>query len=267
MYCVAVRSGRTAQAARNISCSRTASARCTTGSSRGRVADLPHRREASTGTKTKITPSSSCWRLTASTICTTARTGRHRRPVSRQFEECGPHQRVEPEREIVRRPGHVRDGREPERDRDDHEGSTRCPLRRRITAGADLDPLIPHWNRGRFLQEATRAEEGARRKNRQRQRLPAVGCGGSGLSVSVVQMTRTGHQPAPTGGIAGVNDTVQIVENWSRILGRVKNWEPPQQIRRAGHLDIAVERVEDVASADGCVTTISWPAPQVLRST
>jgi len=48
-----------------------------------------------------------------------------------------------------------------------------------------------------------------------------------------------------------VNDTVQIVENWSRILGRVENWEPPRKSGEPGTLTIAVERVEDVASADG----------------
>jgi len=48
-----------------------------------------------------------------------------------------------------------------------------------------------------------------------------------------------------------VNDTVQIVENWSRILGRVENWEPPRKSGGPGTLTIAVERVEDVASSDG----------------
>ena len=45
----------------------------------------------------------------------------------------------------------------------------------------------------------------------------------------------------PLGGIAGVNDTVQIVENW----------EPPRKSGGPGTLTIAVERVEDVRSSDG----------------
>ncbi len=104
--------------------------------------------------------------------------GRYRRPVSRQFEECGPHQRVETEREIVRRPGHVRDGREPERDRDEHEGSTRCPLRRRITAGAEPRPAHPALELRPASSRKPRArEEGAREKTGKDSDCPDVGRG------------------------------------------------------------------------------------------
>lgn len=51
--------------------------------------------------------------------------------------------------------------------------------------------------------------------------------------------------------IAGVDDKVQIVENWSRIRGRVEDWKPPRKSGEPGTLTIAVERVEDVASSDG----------------
>jgi hypothetical protein len=44
---------------------------------------------------------------------------------------------------------------------------------------------------------------------------------------------------------------VQIVENWSRIRGRVEEWNPPRKSGEPGTLTIAVERVEDVASPDG----------------
>jgi hypothetical protein len=44
---------------------------------------------------------------------------------------------------------------------------------------------------------------------------------------------------------------VQIVENWSRIRGRVEEWKPPRKSGEPGTLTIAVERVEDVASPDG----------------
>ena len=44
---------------------------------------------------------------------------------------------------------------------------------------------------------------------------------------------------------------MQIVENWSRIRGRIEAWQPPRQSGDPGTLTIAVERVEDVASPDG----------------
>lgn len=44
---------------------------------------------------------------------------------------------------------------------------------------------------------------------------------------------------------------VQIVENWSRIRGRVEEWKAPLKSGDPGTLTIAVERVEDVASPDG----------------
>jgi len=49
----------------------------------------------------------------------------------------------------------------------------------------------------------------------------------------------------------GVGDTVQVVENWSRIRGRVEDWKPPRKSGDPGTLTIAVERVEDVALPDG----------------
>ena len=44
---------------------------------------------------------------------------------------------------------------------------------------------------------------------------------------------------------------MQIVENWSRIRGRVEGWKPPRKPGDSGTLTISVERVEDVASPDG----------------
>jgi hypothetical protein len=44
---------------------------------------------------------------------------------------------------------------------------------------------------------------------------------------------------------------VQIVENWSRIRGRVDAWEPPREAGQPGTLTVAVDRVEDVAGPDG----------------
>jgi hypothetical protein len=42
-----------------------------------------------------------------------------------------------------------------------------------------------------------------------------------------------------------------IAENWSRLRGRVEAWEPPQKAGDPGTLTIAVDRVDDVAAADG----------------
>jgi hypothetical protein len=44
---------------------------------------------------------------------------------------------------------------------------------------------------------------------------------------------------------------VQIIENWSRIRGRVEGWQPPRSPGDAGTLTIAVDDVENVAAADG----------------
>jgi hypothetical protein len=44
---------------------------------------------------------------------------------------------------------------------------------------------------------------------------------------------------------------VQIVENWSRIRGRIKSWRPPRKPGESGTLTIAVDDVENVASRDG----------------
>lgn len=44
---------------------------------------------------------------------------------------------------------------------------------------------------------------------------------------------------------------MQIAENWSRIRGRVEGWQPPERPGGHGTLRVAVDRVEDVVSADG----------------
>ena len=44
---------------------------------------------------------------------------------------------------------------------------------------------------------------------------------------------------------------MQIAENWSRIRGRVEQWQPPRKAGDPGTLTIVVERVDDVASPDG----------------
>jgi len=44
---------------------------------------------------------------------------------------------------------------------------------------------------------------------------------------------------------------VQIVENWSRIHGRVESWQPPRKAGEPGTLTIVVDGVDDVASPDG----------------
>jgi hypothetical protein len=44
---------------------------------------------------------------------------------------------------------------------------------------------------------------------------------------------------------------VQIVENWSRIAGRVEGWEPPAQPDTPGTLIVRVERIGEVASQAG----------------
>lgn len=44
---------------------------------------------------------------------------------------------------------------------------------------------------------------------------------------------------------------MRIIENWSRIRGRVEAWQPPRKAGDPGTLTLAVERVDDVASPDG----------------
>ena len=44
---------------------------------------------------------------------------------------------------------------------------------------------------------------------------------------------------------------VEIVENWSRISGRVEIWEPPAAPDAAGTLAVSVDRVETVARDSG----------------
>jgi hypothetical protein len=51
--------------------------------------------------------------------------------------------------------------------------------------------------------------------------------------------------------MAAAGDSVPIVENWSRIRGRVEAWQPPRKPGDAGTLTIAVQRVEDLRAPDG----------------
>lgn len=44
---------------------------------------------------------------------------------------------------------------------------------------------------------------------------------------------------------------MQIAENWSRLRGRVEAWDPPKKAGDPGTLTIVVDRVDDVAAADG----------------
>jgi hypothetical protein len=44
---------------------------------------------------------------------------------------------------------------------------------------------------------------------------------------------------------------VQIIENWSRIQGRVEAWEPPSREGEPGTLTLTVEQVDGVTSSDG----------------
>ena len=44
---------------------------------------------------------------------------------------------------------------------------------------------------------------------------------------------------------------MQIAENWSRIRGRVEDWQPPGKAGESGTLTLAVEHVEEVATRDG----------------
>ena len=48
-----------------------------------------------------------------------------------------------------------------------------------------------------------------------------------------------------------MDDRVQIVENWSRIHGRVEAWQPPRKAGEPGTLTLVVERVDDVALPNG----------------
>jgi hypothetical protein len=51
--------------------------------------------------------------------------------------------------------------------------------------------------------------------------------------------------------MAAVGERVPIVENWSRIRGRVEAWQPPRKAGDSGTLTIAVQRVEDLSAPDG----------------
>ena len=84
---------------------------------------------------------------------------RSRRPVSRELEERHADERVQPEREIVRRRGHMRDGHEHQRDRGEHDGAARGQVQRRIGACSELD------SKGR--RAAQRAAPSARKRRRQ----------------------------------------------------------------------------------------------------
>ena len=44
---------------------------------------------------------------------------------------------------------------------------------------------------------------------------------------------------------------VQIVENWSRIAGRVEAWKPPAQPDTPGTLSVRVERIDEVTHQTG----------------
>ena len=44
---------------------------------------------------------------------------------------------------------------------------------------------------------------------------------------------------------------MQIAENWSKLRGKVQKWEPPKKPGDPGILTIVVDRVDDVAAADG----------------
>jgi hypothetical protein len=44
---------------------------------------------------------------------------------------------------------------------------------------------------------------------------------------------------------------MEIAENWSRLRGRVEAWDPPKKAGDPGTLTIVVDRVDDVAAADG----------------
>jgi hypothetical protein len=44
---------------------------------------------------------------------------------------------------------------------------------------------------------------------------------------------------------------MQIVENWSHVVGRVEKWTPPKDADDHGQLVVRVERVEDVKGEGG----------------
>ena len=48
---------------------------------------------------------------------------------------------------------------------------------------------------------------------------------------------------------------MQVVENWSHVVGRVETWTPPKDADDYGELVIRVDRVEDVKGEGGKV----WP--------
>jgi len=48
---------------------------------------------------------------------------------------------------------------------------------------------------------------------------------------------------------------MQVVENWSHVVGRVETWTPPKDADDYGELVVRVERVEDVKGEGGK----AWP--------
>lgn len=48
---------------------------------------------------------------------------------------------------------------------------------------------------------------------------------------------------------------MQVVENWSHVVGRVEKWTPPKDADDHGELVVRVERVEDVKGEGGK----AWP--------
>ena len=52
-------------------------------------------------------------------------------------------------------------------------------------------------------------------------------------------------------GISELSERMPIAENWSRLRGRVEAWDPPKKAGDPGTLTIVVDRVDDVAAADG----------------
>jgi len=48
---------------------------------------------------------------------------------------------------------------------------------------------------------------------------------------------------------------MQVVENWSHVVGRVETWTPPKDADDYGELVIRVDRVEDVKGEGGK----AWP--------